>query len=89
MKVEIEIDYDQAENIVVEALKESLRLIEEHGEGSYVLRDSLHRVIAYYSVPGEYEGGVYDDTSDCDVDYVLTHGDTLEIGNTSFTITSD
>ena len=87
--MKIELNYDQIEEIVREALKESLRLIEDHGEGSYVLRDSLHRVIAYYSVPEEYEGGVYDDTSECGVDYVLTHGDTLEIGNTSFTITSD
>jgi hypothetical protein len=82
----IEFNYDQIEEIVREALKESLRLLENHSEGSYVLCDSLHRVIAYYSVPGEYLDGVYDDTSENDMDYAMTYDDFAD-GDTELTIT--
>jgi len=43
------------EGIVVDFLKEDLDMNEDTN-----LVNALHTVIAYYSVPGEYEDGKYD-----------------------------
>ena len=46
--------------LVREYLEEELECI-DNDEPNAELQRAFHRVIAYYSVPGEYEDGKYDD----------------------------
>jgi len=51
------------DQFVIEHLKEDLDINEDTRYPDTNLVNALHRVIAYYSVPGEYEDGKYDDKS--------------------------
>ena len=53
--ITVEIDIEQASEITRQTLVDDLEFI-ENGE----LMDAMHKVIAYYSVPGQYMDGKYD-----------------------------
>ena len=55
MKIKIEIDQEQASKITRDDLVNGLEFIDNSE-----LMDAMHKVIAYYSVPGEYMDGKYD-----------------------------
>lgn len=59
--ISIEVDYDSLDAVVIECLKDTLDHLEDNGPSSAVLKDSFDRVIAYYSVPGTYKDGAFDE----------------------------
>ena len=54
-QVSIDLDGDQLDSIISTELKNMLKY-----ESNELIRTSLHNVIAYTSVPGQYEDGKYD-----------------------------
>lgn len=61
--ISIDVDYESLDAVVVECLKDTFNDLEIDDSGSAVLRDSFERVIAYYSVPGTYKGGMFDESA--------------------------
>jgi len=51
----IDVSDESIDEIVVATLTRSLELAEEEE-----LKEAMHKVIAYFSVPGSYLGGAYD-----------------------------
>ena len=55
----VKVDDEYVSEAIVEELLEQLSMIEDHEEHEW-LTEAFHRVIAYNSVPGQYEEGKYD-----------------------------
>lgn len=55
MRIDVELNCDQIDDIVYRALFEML-----DNEGNPKIRKALHKVIAYNSIPGHYLNGKYD-----------------------------
>lgn len=55
MMITVEIDTEQVSEITRQSLVDDLELIENSE-----LMDAMHKVIAYYSVPGQYMDGKHD-----------------------------
>ena len=55
--VTLDLYHDQLDSLVLQVLKDDLEIIEDESTQIH-----LKHVIAYYSVPGQYEDGKYDAT---------------------------
>ena len=55
--VSLDVNDETLDKMVVDCLKETLKDL----DSSAVLEDSFERVIAYYSVPGQYKDGMFDE----------------------------
>jgi hypothetical protein len=58
MVINIDLDYDQCDKVTLETLLDYLKTDPSMPKA---LQEHFHYVIAYMSVPGQYEKGKYDD----------------------------
>ena len=56
----VKIDHESADDLVREVIAEAILDVEETQPTEKELILALNRVLAYYSVPGEYKDGEYD-----------------------------